>query len=84
MMGLDSQNMDLEIGASIVNLQILLARMLQDILSLRASNVKLSDVVSMSINPEIRDLQNFTLLMEVFGSLPSTKDILPSEIFTLF
>jgi hypothetical protein len=38
----------------------------------------------MSINPEIRDLQNFTLLMEVFGSLPSTKDILPSEIFTLF
>jgi len=84
MMGLDSQNMDLEIGASIVNLQILLARMLQDILSLRASNVKLSDVVSMSINPSIRDLQNFTLLMEVFGSLPSTKDILPSEIFTLF
>jgi len=83
-MGLDSQNMDLEIGASIVNLQILLARMLQDILSLRASNVKLSDVVSMSINPSIRDLQNFTLLMEVFGSLPSTKDILPSEIFTLF
>ena len=83
-MGLDSQNMDLEIGASIVNLQILLARMLQDILSLRASNVKLSDVVSMSTNPSIRDLQNFTLLMEVFGSLPSTKDILPSEIFTLF
>ena len=84
LMGFDDEEMDLEIGVNIVDLQILLVNMLQDVLSLRGSNVKLSKVVSMSIKPKVRDLQNFTLLMEVFGSLPSTKDILPSTIYTLF
>jgi hypothetical protein len=84
LMGFDDEEMDLEIGVNMVDLQILLVNMLQDVLSLRGSNVKLSKVVSMSIKPKVHDLQNFTLLMEVFGSLPSTKDILPSTIYTLF
>ena len=45
----------------------MLSKFLQDVLSLKAANIVLKDVVNHNIQKRPRDVQNFFILQEVFG-----------------
>ena len=63
LLGDDYQPLNIEI----VTLQVVLSKILQEIMSLKAANIRLKDVVNYNIQKGPKDVQNFFLLLEVYG-----------------
>ena len=51
----------------LVTLQVVLSKLLQEILSMKAANIMLKDVCNYNRQKRPRDIQNFFILQEVYG-----------------
>ena len=55
------------INLELISLQIVLSKILQDVMSLKAGNITLKDVANYNIQKRPQDIQNFFILQEVYG-----------------
>ena len=55
------------INLELISLQIVLSKILQDVMSLKAGNIQLKDVANYNIQKRPQDIQNFFILQEVYG-----------------
>ena len=67
-----------QINVEIITLQIVLSKVLNHCLTLRAANVMLKDILSYNVSKTPTELQNFFLVMEVYGHLTLVNFFEPS------